>query len=98
DVLFPTIYDSMRGIAIVPKEYEGYIGTNRFFVVRHDPTQISLEYMRYFFSRPEILALIKRECSGEINPGIIKDEFFNIKVPLPYIDEQQKILVEVHEI
>ena len=98
DILFPGIYNSMRGIAIVPKEYNGYVCTNRFFVVRHNSKLINLEYAKHFFSRPEILALIKRECSGEINPGIIKDEFFNIKVPLPSIEEQQSILVEVHRI
>lgn len=98
DVLIPDIYDSMRGVAIVPKEFEGYICTNRFFVVRCNSERIKLEYVRHFFTKPEILALIKRECSGEINPGITKEAFFGISVPLPEIDEQSRILESVHEI
>jgi restriction endonuclease S subunit len=52
----------------------------------------------HFFTKPEILALLKRECSGEINPGITKDAFFNLEVPLPEPDEQERILKGVHAI
>ena len=92
DILFPDIYDSMRGVAIVPQQFDGCIATNRFFVVRHNPDRILLDFVRHFFTKPEILALMKRECSGEINPGISKATFFDIRVPLPEPDEQRRIL------
>lgn len=98
DVLFPDIYDSMRGVAVVPPEYAGYICTNRFFVLRHNPELISLDFIRHIFKRPEILALIKRECSGEINPGISKRAFFNLRLPIPPLDEQERVLSQVREI
>ena len=31
DILFPDIYDSMRGVAIVPQQFAGCIATSRFF-------------------------------------------------------------------
>jgi len=98
DVLFPDIYDSMRGVAIVPEQFDGCVATNRFFVVRHKPDKISLDFVRYFFTKPEILALMKRECSGEINPGITKGAFFDIQVPLPDVKEQERILKDVYKI
>src|SRR5262249_20785104 len=98
DVLFPNAYDSMRGLAIVPPNFDGYIATNRFFVLRHKPQRILLEFVRHFFTKPEILALLKRECSGEINPGITRDALFDLKLPLPEPDEQQRILDGVHQI
>jgi len=98
DILFPDAYDCMRGVAIVPQEYEGFICTNRFFVVRPNPKRILLEFVRHFFTKPEIIALTKRECSGEINPGITDGAFFNIEVPLPEIAEQERILEGVHKI
>ncbi|MEX2109082.1 MAG: N-6 DNA methylase [Gemmatimonadaceae bacterium] len=96
DILFPNIYDSMRGVAIVPNDFSGYICTNRFFVLRPKPEMIRLEFVRHFFTKPEILALLKRECSGEINPGITKPAFFALEVPLPDLSEQKKILKGVH--
>ncbi len=98
DILFPNIYDSMRGVAIVPQQFAGCICTNRFFVLRRKPGMILLEFIRHFFTKPEILALLKRECSGEINPGIVKPAFFDLEVPLPDIDQQKEILKGVHEL
>jgi len=96
DILFPNIYDSMRGVAIVPKEFSGCICTNRFFVLRPKPEMILPEFIRHFFTKPEILALLKRECSGEINPGLTKPAFFDLKVPMPDVAEQKRILKGVH--
>ncbi len=98
DILFPNIYDSMRGVAVVPERFDGCIATNRFFVVRHNPDKIVLELVRHFFTKPEILALLKRACSGEINPGITKAAFFDVRVPLPELDEQRHILNTIHGI
>ncbi len=98
DILFPDIYDSMRGVALVPQQFDGCIATSRFFVVRHNPDRILLEFIRHFFTKPEILALMKRACSGEINPGITKDAFFNIRIPLPELEEQRRILKSIRRI
>jgi type I restriction enzyme M protein len=98
DILFPDIYDSMRGVAIATKKFDGYIATNRFFVVRHNPARILLDFVRHYFTKPEILALMKRECSGEINPGLTSDAFFGIRVPLPEPEEQRTILEGLHQI
>ncbi|HUY14385.1 MAG TPA: N-6 DNA methylase [Terriglobia bacterium] len=98
DILFPNIYDSMRGGAIVPRQFDGYVCTNRFFVLRYNPQRILLEFVMHFFTKPEILVLLKRECSGEINPGITKPAFFSLEVPLPERDEQENILNGVHDI
>ena len=97
DILFPDSYDSMRGVVIVPKEYDGYIGTSRFFVLRHNPERVCLDYVPRHFSKPEILALVKHECSGEINPGIAWPAFSQIQVPLPSVPEQERILEEIRK-
>ena len=46
----------------------------------------------------QILALMKRACSGEINPGITKTAFFDILIPLPEPDEQKRILKGIRKI
>lgn len=98
DILFPRARDSMWGVTIVPKEYEGYIASGGLIVVRNNPEKILLEYVRYHFMKPEILALIKRNCSGEINPKFTWKLFSNIEVPLPSIEEQKRILDKIDKI
>jgi type I restriction enzyme M protein len=95
DVLFPRARDSMWGVTIVPKEFEGYIGSGGLIVLRNNPEEILLEYVRPHFMKPEILALIKRSCSGEINPKFTWKIFSDIEVPLPPIEEQKHILAEI---
>jgi len=98
DVLFPNAYDCMRGVAVVTPEHSGYIGSSRFFAVRPNLDRILPEYIPYHFRRPEVLALLKRQCSGEINPGINWPAFSRIKVPLPSIAQQNEVLQRIGEI
>ena len=98
DILFPNAYDCMRGVIVVPQEYDGYIGSSRFFVVRHNPEKMLAEYLPYHFRRPEILSLLKRECSGEINPGINWPQFSKVKIPVPSIARQRKVLDDIAHI
>lgn len=86
------------GVTIVPKEYEGYIASGGLIVVRNNPQKLLLEYVRHHFKKPEILALIKRNCSGEINPKFTWKIFAEIKIPLPSVDEQRHILDQIEEI
>ena len=98
DILFPRAYDSMRGVTVVPKEYEGYIASGGLIVVRNNPELILREYVQYHFTRPEILLLIKRNCSGEINPKYTWKTFSEVEVPLPPIKEQRHIMNEIEKI
>jgi len=98
DILFPRARDSVWGVTIVPKEYEGYISSGGLIVVRNNPEKILLEYVRHHFTKPEILALIKRTCSGEINPKFTWKIFAEIEIPLPSIEEQKRILNEIDKI
>jgi len=98
DVLFPRAYDSMRGVAVVPKEYESLVCTGGLIVVRHNPKKIRLPYVRYHFSRPEILALIKQFETGEINPKYTWTILSMVEVPLPGLEEQDRILKEIADV
>jgi type I restriction enzyme M protein len=98
DVLFPRAFDSMRGVAIVPKEFAGIVCTGGLIVVKHDPQKIRLPYAKYHFSQPEILALIKQCETGEINPKYTWAGLSAIEVPLPSLEEQDRILKNIEEI
>jgi SAM-dependent methyltransferase len=98
DIIFARAYDSMRGVAVTTKEHERYVATGGLIVVRHNPELILLDYVRHHFTKPEIFVLIKRNCTGEINPKYTWPTFSEVEVPLPSIEKQQKILNVIENI
>jgi len=101
DFLIPNARDCIRGVAVVDKEHAGYICTSRFFVLRPDTTQVVSKYLFYVLRQPEILALLKQQATGEINPGITcskqVNSLENVKIPVPDKDVQLDIVNKIVE-
>lgn len=94
DILIPNARDCVRGVAMASKQHEGYVVTNRFFVVRHNEDLVDLKYLYYLLNLPEIHYLLKKQATGEINPSIPADNLALIQVPVPEKKEQQLKIVE----
>lgn len=101
DFLIPNARDTIHGVVITPKEFEGYICTNRFFVVRPRVDKVIPTYLYHILRQPPILALLKRHSSGEINPGFTVSKTYNtfgkIKIPIPDIIEQENLVKKLLE-
>ena len=93
DILIPNARDCVRGIAMANDKQEGYIVTNRFFVVRHIKDVVHLKYLYYLLKQPEVLILLKKQASGEINPSINPKKLKFVKVPVPKKLEEQLLIV-----
>ena len=94
DILIPNARDCVRGVAKVSKEHEGFIATNRFFVVRNNEENVNLKYLYYLLKQPEIHYLLKRQATGEINPSVPFDRLSLIKVPVPETKEEQRAIIK----
>ena len=98
DILLPNARDCIRGIAKASKEHEGYIVTNRFFVVRNNKKIVDLKYLYYLLKQPEIHYLMKQQATGEINPSVPYDKLGLILVPVPKEkDEQLEIVKKINQ-
>jgi len=97
DFLIPNARDCIRGIAVVTKEFEGYICTNRFFVVRPDVDKVIPKYLFHILRQPEILCLLKQQATGEINPGINYNALKRVKIPVPDKPIQRKLVQQIEE-
>lgn len=101
DFLIPNAMHCVRGIAIVPKEFAGYVCTNRFFVVRPKMDLVNPTYLYRILKQPAILALLKRQANGEINPGLTwskdYDALAKVKIPVPSIPEQKELVAKILE-
>src|SRR5207253_248639 len=101
DFLIPNARDTIHGVAIVPKEYEGYVCSNRFFIVKPKKEEIHPVYLYNILRQPSILALLRRQATGEINPSITMSDTYNallkIKIPVPDPTEQTKLVNKLIE-
>ena len=93
DFLIPNAMHCIRGVCIVPKEYEGFIATNQFLVVKPKTDIINPVYLYYLLKQPAI-HLLKRQSTGEISPGITFGALSRVKVPVPESKDTQNEIVE----
>ncbi|HUW48848.1 MAG TPA: N-6 DNA methylase, partial [Patescibacteria group bacterium] len=94
DFLIPNAMHCIRGVCIVPKDYEGFISTNRFLVAKPNIDIINPVYLYYLLKQSAIHYLLKQQATGEINPGITFDALKRVKVPVPDSKEEQNIIVD----
>lgn len=94
DFLVPNAMHCIRGVCIVPKDYEGFIATNRFLVVKPRTDIINPVYLYYLLKQPAIHYLLKQQSTGEINPGINFDALNKVMVPVPDSKEDQNQIVD----
>ena len=80
DLLIPAAKPSMKGVTLVPKEYEGCICTNRFIVCK---PKINARYLNYILRTEVLLDLLRRETTGSTTPDIRPDQLSKIPIPKP---------------
>lgn len=95
DFLIPNSIHSIRGIATVSKVEDGFVCTNRFFVVRPNLDEVRPSYLFYMLRQAPVLCLLKRRSTGEISQTIPYSALQKVKIPCPDLPEQDKILKEI---
>ena len=97
--MIPNARDTLNRISVVTKEYDGYIGSNRFFVVRPNLDKVNPTYLYHILKQPVILALIKKQATGEINPGMTMSDNNNalekVKIPIPNPVQQEELVKKI---
>jgi type I restriction enzyme M protein len=98
DFLIPNALYSMRGVAVVDKEHEGVIGSSRFFVVRPKPDRILPQYLYHTLRDPLVMCLLKRQATGEVNPGINYEELYRVSIPVPDLQKQRDLVHRIERL
>src|SRR5208282_1652399 len=92
DILIPNHRHCIRGVAVVTKEEEGIVCTNRFYAVRPRPDLVRHKYLLHILTQREILLLMVRYSTGEINPTLNWWGLERIRIPVPDLPTQDKII------
>lgn len=64
---------------------------NNFFKIDYDRERLNKDYLLNFFKRPETLHRILVLAGASTIPDLNHKDFYSIKIPIPCLEEQQKI-------
>lgn len=88
--------DARNGaFGVVPKELNGGIITSNFWTFDVDYTQVNPHYLTLLTTTNSFIAFCEQASNGTTNRHYLQEPLFlNIKVPLPSLDEQNRLVAE----
>ncbi|MEM3640878.1 MAG: N-6 DNA methylase, partial [Candidatus Bathyarchaeia archaeon] len=98
DILIPTARESLVGVLLLPRRYDGIIVSSRFIVCKPKEHIVRPLYLYYILKNRLVLELLKRECVGEIVPSISESALKNVFIPVPPHRIQDEIIKQLKEI
>lgn len=92
--------DARNGaFGVVPKELNGGIITSNFWTFDVDYTQVNPYYLTLLTTTNSFIAFCEQASNGTTNRHYLQEPLFlNIKVPLPSLDEQNKLVKDFNNI
>jgi len=94
DLLIASLGGSLKSISVIDKCDDNIIASTGFHVVKH-LENYNTYYLWALFRTEIYQILLTRETTGAIMSSVNRDSFFNLKIPLPPLDKQNKIAEEV---
>lgn len=91
DVLVSTVRPNLNGVACVPEELDGAIGSTGFAVLRADPELLDFRYLFYWVTSPKFIESMVRVATGASYPAVSDATVKASKIPLPSLPEQRRI-------
>lgn len=92
DILFATTRPYLENIAFVNSEFDNKICSTGFCVVRADQKIILPEFLFFVVTSKQFIDKVLMRQRGATYPAVSDNDIFNIKIPLPSIVEQKKIV------
>lgn len=79
---------------VVLPDRDGY-ATSEMLPLRPDTNRLTREYLTYFLRSPQFVRYISAKVSGAKMPRANTDALRHAKIPLPSLDEQRRIALEL---
>lgn len=92
DIVFATTRPNLKNIAIVKEKYNNPIASTGFCVLRPLESKLNTEYLFYFLTSHKVQELIVPFIRGAQYPAISDKDLLSIKIPLPDLSDQKKIV------
>ena len=92
DILVSTVRPTLNAVAIVPPELNGEIASTGFSVLRPNKELIDGRYLFYFVQTSRFIDTLISKVRGAHYPAVSDTDVKEIKLPLPGLDEQRRIV------
>ena len=90
DVLFAA--KGVNYLCVVFREPDLAVASTSFFVIRPKSPAVTPEFLCWFLRHPSVMAYFKAHQAGSATPLIHKPAVENLVVPVPPLEQQQRIV------
>jgi len=91
DVIMSTVRPYLKAFALVPEQYDGQICSTGFAIFKCNQNKINPHYLLYTLLFDKSIDQCKAMMVGGQYPALNQSQVENLKIPLPPLQEQQKI-------
>ncbi|WP_420322200.1 restriction endonuclease subunit S [Flagellimonas sp.] len=96
DIVFSTVRPYLKNIAFVEKKYHDEIASTGFCVIR--PVLINPKYVFYYVLSNKFINKVNSLAKGTSYPAVTSKVVFNQRIPIPPLNEQQRIVDKIEEL
>ncbi len=98
DVIFATTRPYLKGIALVPAEYDGQICSTGFSVLRAQQDVLLPQWLYYACRSDLVLDQVLPHMRGASYPAVTDKDVLAATIPIPPLSEQQRIVARIEEL
>jgi type I restriction enzyme S subunit len=92
DVIFGTTRPTLKRYCFITPEYDGQICSTGFCVLRANKNMVLPKYLFYSLTTADFCNYVESNQEGAGYPAITNNKVFNFKIPIPPIEEQNRIV------
>jgi len=98
DVIFATTRPYLKGIALVPTEYDEQVCSTGFSVLRAQLDVLLPQWLYYLCRSNLVLDQVLPHMRGASYPAVTDRDILAATIPIPPLDEQRRIVARVEEL
>jgi len=100
DFVLNIVFAWEGAVAVLTEAERGMIGSHRFPTFRAHPERLDARFLLAFFKTPAGIAMLSRVSPGGAgrNRTLSRSGFLNLEIPLPPLEEQQRLVARLEEL
>lgn len=101
DFIYSRLFACRGAFGVISKDLDGCYVSGEFPTFVPVPERIDVDFLRYWFRLPTLIARVNEDCSGStpLTRNRYKEQFFvQLEIPLPPLAEQRRILARIEDL